>query len=233
MADQKRRDPLKDRISALPGAPPPPKLGIGKQPIPPPKPKTELGRAVLGAFGPPPLPRAVQVDEPTKPGGFEPAPGSVGPRRSLSPPPAELAPDPQSRREAQRAARQKVAESERQPVPGPAPAVVDSIKIELPANLRGGLGALGKAVLGALAAAAVGGGGAAIGSQSALPPAVAECPAQLEQLRAKVNRLEGRADKLEDDESEARRRWRKTDEKAEEALGKANELEKRTPRINP
>lgn len=153
------------------------------------------------------------------------------PKRSYSPPPGASP--------AEEAAIEAMAESRgdrlvRPPQSKPAP-VAPSIKIELPANLKGGIGAVGKWLAGALVAALLGTGGAVVGGQTAnpVPPAVAECPAQIEQLRGEVSRLRDRADRLERRDDEALDRWRRTDTKAEDALGKATELERRVPKVNP
>lgn len=218
---------LAAQARALQSPPPPRVMGV---PIPPQKPPpvttTELGRAVQRAFDP----RSAPAHEGTIPSfPAPPAPGSVAPKRSISPPPVELAPDPQSVREARRHARERAAESERQ---APAPAVTDSIKIELPAGLRGGLGALGKALLGALAAALVGGGGAVVGSQTtSLPPAVAECPAQLEQLRAETRQIRDRVGLAERDVDELRAERRRDARKTEDVIGDVERLKKAVPRI--
>lgn len=201
---------------AIPPTAPPKRLGMGKQPIPPAK--------------PPELPRAAPTREQTRVDVemLGPAPGSVGPSRSLSPPPAELAPDPLSARQARQEAQEKVARSERRE---PAPPVLDSIKIELPANLRGGLGAVGKAVLGAVFTAIIGTGGAVVGSQSQVPPAVAECPAQVEQLRGELTRLRDRVGRVESDVDEGRAVNRTTTRKVESVIGDVEELKKSVPRV--
>jgi outer membrane murein-binding lipoprotein Lpp len=209
------------------------------------------GKLVIPAAKPgPPLPprrsvplnpelRSSPIHEETKPAS--PAPPHVGSWRKDSPPPVsgpppvELAPqsEPQSVQEAHRHAREKVAEAERKAPARPSGPVLDSIKIELPSGLRGGLGAIGKALLGAIVAALLGGGGAVVGSQTAnpVPPAVAECPAQLEQLRGEVRQLRDRVGAAESDVDEARAERRRTDRKVEDVIGELEHVKKSVPRI--
>ena len=199
--------------------------------IPPTAPgRVGFGKIMVPPKGPPPLPVAQQTREQTRVDVemLGPAPGSVGPSRSLSPPPAELAPDPLSARQARQEAQEKVARSERKE---PAQAVVESIKIELPANLRGGLGAVGKAILGAIFTAIIGTGGAVVGSQSQVPPAVAECPAQVEQLRGELTRMRDRVGRVESDIDESRAVSRTNARKVESVIGDVEELKKSVPRV--
>lgn len=98
------------------------------------------------------LPRALPVkEEQTRTDGvFEPSPGSVGPyKRSLSPAPAELAPDPESVRAAHREAREAVRAQEAkeraevaavQAVAAPAARTIDYKGIAAVIAALGGLG---------------------------------------------------------------------------------------------
>jgi len=208
-----------------------------------------FGKVLVPPRVPPPLPRAAPTREPTRTdiGMLGPSPGSVAPyKRSNSPPPTELAPDPHSARAARVEAREKVAESERKV---PAPAVTDSIKIELPANLKGGMGAVGKAILGAIATALVGGGGAMVGSKAtndANPPPMAipcqqRCPLGSKQpippglapleLQATMQCCEIMTARIE--AAAALTEAANARELAGKASDIAKQAEKNTPRVNP
>jgi hypothetical protein len=206
-----------------PGPPPLPRrgtLGFGKLIVPPlvPVKRPEVSRQLASS----------PVHEPTKIGVAPADQGSYAPpSRSISPAPAELAPTPESARQARQTARDKVAESERIATPGP---VLDSVKIEFP---RAGLGAMGKWLAGVIVAALLGGGGAVVGSQTAnpMPPAVLECPAQLEQLRGEIRQLRDRVGSTSSDVDEGRIERRRTDRKVEDLIDDVERIKKTVPRI--
>ena len=216
MAD-KKPDPLKERISALPEEPRTrPRLGFGGLPIPP-KPQT--------------LPVASSpVHEDTKVGVAPPAPLSAPQppsKRSLSPKPAELAPTPASRGAAQAAALSAVADQDRRQAEELA-----AMRAELEAARRASKPTDYKGI--ALVLTAVGGIVATIvaGSCSAsVPPGVLECPDRLDDLERRIRKVTATADDAETDLAQAKREWRKTDEKAEDALGEVAKLRKFVPRV--
>lgn len=109
MPDDRKRpsEKINERISALPDEPPP------KRAAPPTYPgRLGFGKVLVPPKAPAPL--SAPVHELTKPGSpAPPAPGSVAPyRRSVSPPPAELAADPQSARSERLRVRMTLAERE-------------------------------------------------------------------------------------------------------------------------
>lgn len=216
MADEKRPS-LTERISRLPGEAKP-KLGFGKVVVPP-----KL---------PPPLPVARHVtDEKTRTDGvLGPAPGSEPgsePWRKQSPPPDELAPDPVSRGAAQAQALQAVAEQDRQQA-----IEIAALRAELETTRRAVRTPLDYKGI-ALVLTAVGGIVATvIAARSApVPPGVLECPARLDELERKLKKTTATTDEVETDLAEAKKDWRKADEKAEDALGEVTTLRKLVPRV--
>jgi hypothetical protein len=234
MADPKKPTPAELARQARYLGDMPAGQAIPHKPAPPP---TMPGRVGFGKLlvpaKPSPLPLAVKSSpEATRVDGMlQPAPESAPmppPKRSYSPPPgASPAEEAAIEAMAQSRGERVVRAPESRTAPADdelSPEVLASVKL-----LRKGGLALGKWLAGLVAAAVLGGGGAFVGSQSQVPPGVAECPAQLEQLRAKVTRLEGRADRLETEADEARARWRRTNDNVEDALGDVAKLKKRVP----
>lgn len=218
----KRPDPLAERISALPDLPKEP-LGYGKQKIPRPDPE---------------LPKAVPRHEQTQVRGFpKPAPESApgAPPRppykrhpSPNPAPVELAPEsePESLQAARSAALEAVAEQDRVSA-----AELAAAKAELLAVQRAVKPTDYKGI--ALVVTAIGGVLATVSASrcSPVPPAVLECPARVDELERKLKKTTATADQADTDLAEARKAWRKTDDKAEDALEAVAKLRRAVPRI--
>jgi hypothetical protein len=199
------------------------------------------------------LPRAAPIHEPTKPGGFTPAPGSAQEphpfpehppyrgaaasyyehkTRSFSPPPgaseAELrAIEREAHSEGARVVRSPESRAAK-PDDDLSPEVIATAKL-----LKTGGAALGKWLVGALVTVVLGGGGALVGSQAAnpVPPAVLQCPAELEQLRADMKSLRDRIGATERDLDEATIDRRAQARKHESLQSEVYELGKRVPKI--
>jgi hypothetical protein len=193
-------------------------------------PKRVLGVPIPHAK-PPALPRALPPDpEPTKPGGFTPAPGSIAPYRRIEspppisrPPPSEEAPDQQSATSERLRVRMAIAEretAERQEIQA---VQVVAAQAARPLDYKGI--ALVLTAVGGIVATVVAARGAPV------PPGVLECPARLDELERKLKRTADTADNAETDIAEGKKAWRKTDDKAEEALGEVAKLRRAVPRL--